>query len=219
MHRANETRPIMTKLANLGKKYDCAIILICHMPKSSAETSSVLRALGSIDIPAASRSILQIGRVDDNPSMGLMVQVKCSNAQKGRSALFTIEDGKGVVLRGFTDKDESNFYTGGKKIKKAVDNPFIYEQVRNACKRILAEYPNGRQVPYSELGLCLPSGLKTKTLLISMRGRLEAEGIEIGRFQRGKDEMCVTITPHKEEEILSEAEPEPEQITFPTLPA
>lgn len=216
MHRANETRPVMTKLAILAKKYDCAIILICHMSKGLSDSPGVLRSLGSSDIPASARSIIQIGRDADNPKMGLMVHVKCSNALKGRSVNFTIEDGKGVVFHGFTDKDETDFFTGGKKLRKAAENPFLYEEIKEACRRVLKDNPAGEKVPYSELGIILPAGVKLKPLLESNRGKLQQDGICIGPFGRYKNESTVTITPYKDDFL------EPQQLeihTPPTLPA
>ena len=51
MHRANEIRPLMKRIAVLAEKYHCAIILIGHMNKNSNGKSSY-RGLGSIDFRA-----------------------------------------------------------------------------------------------------------------------------------------------------------------------
>ncbi len=56
MHRANEIRPLMYRIAKLAEKYGCAILLIGHMNKNSSEKSSY-RGLGSIDFQAAARSV------------------------------------------------------------------------------------------------------------------------------------------------------------------
>ncbi len=61
MHRANEIRPLMKRIAVLAEKYHCAIILIGHMNKNSNGKSSY-RGLGSIDFQAAARSVLIVGR-------------------------------------------------------------------------------------------------------------------------------------------------------------
>ena len=52
MHRANEIRPLMKRIAVLSEKYHCAVILIGHMNKISNGKSSY-RGLGSIDFQAA----------------------------------------------------------------------------------------------------------------------------------------------------------------------
>ena len=62
MHRANEIRPLMKRIAVLAEKYHCAVILIGHMNKNSNGKSSY-RGLGSIDFQAAARSVLIVGYV------------------------------------------------------------------------------------------------------------------------------------------------------------
>ena len=49
MHRANEIRPVMKRLANLAEKYSCAIILIGHLNKCIQGGKASYRGLGSID--------------------------------------------------------------------------------------------------------------------------------------------------------------------------
>ena len=61
MHRANEIRPLMYRIAKLAEKYGCAILLIGHMNKNSGEKSSY-RGLGSIDFQAAARSVIRFGK-------------------------------------------------------------------------------------------------------------------------------------------------------------
>ena len=46
MHRANEIRPLMKRIAILAEKYHCAIILIGHMNKNS--NGNTTRGTGSI---------------------------------------------------------------------------------------------------------------------------------------------------------------------------
>ena len=184
MHRANETRPVLAKLADVAARNECAIILICHMAKGLADTPAVLRSLGSIDIPGASRSIMQIGHVDDNPSQNLMVHVKCSNAAKGESVLFTIGNHAGISLDGFSEKDESNFYTCGKKVRQAAKDDFLYENILSACRDFLKEHPHGDYVLYSEFGFKFPNGVKPKPLLDTLSGRLKDNGITVGPYKK-----------------------------------
>ena len=84
MHRANEIRPLMKRMAVLAEKYHCAIILIGHMNKNSNGKSSY-RGLGSIDFQAAARSVLIVGRLKDEPETRVMCHVKSSLAPEGKS--------------------------------------------------------------------------------------------------------------------------------------
>lgn len=84
MHRANEIRPLMKRVAVLAEKYHCAIILIGHMNKNSNGKSSY-RGLGSIDFQAAARSVLIVGRIKDEPEIRVVCHVKSSLAPEGKS--------------------------------------------------------------------------------------------------------------------------------------
>lgn len=75
MHRANEIRPLMYRIAKLAEKYGCAILLIGHMNKNSGEKSSY-RGLGSIDFQAAARSVLVVGRIKDDPTLRVVCPAK-----------------------------------------------------------------------------------------------------------------------------------------------
>ena len=68
MHRANEIRPVLKRLGGIAEKYQCAIILIGHMNKSSG-SKSTYRGLGSIDFQATARSVLVVGRIKEDPTL------------------------------------------------------------------------------------------------------------------------------------------------------
>ena len=86
MHRANEIRPLMKRVAVLAEKYHCAIILIGHMNKNSNGKSSY-RGLGSIDFQAAARSVLIVGRIKDEPEIRVVCQTKSSLAPEAKSKI------------------------------------------------------------------------------------------------------------------------------------
>ncbi|MCT4618243.1 MAG: AAA family ATPase [Marinisporobacter sp.] len=71
MHRVNEIRPIFKNLAFVAEKTGCAIVVVGHMNKSGG-SKGMYRGLGSIDISAAARSVLVVGRVKDDPNIRIM---------------------------------------------------------------------------------------------------------------------------------------------------
>ena len=73
MHRANEIRPILKRVASLAEQNNCAVILIGHMNKAQGLKASY-RGLGSIDFRAAARSVLLVGRMKGDPSVRVMAQ-------------------------------------------------------------------------------------------------------------------------------------------------
>lgn len=103
MFKANQTRPIFARLFEMCSRNDCACAIVSHTGKASKDKSFVNRALGSVDIPASMRSILQLGESPDVPGEKIMVHIKCSNAPKGKSIAYTIGDRGGVTWAGFSD--------------------------------------------------------------------------------------------------------------------
>jgi hypothetical protein len=93
MHRANEVRPVLAKLATLAERYNCAILLIRHLGKSQQDRA-IYRGLGSIDFVAAARSVLMIGQEPDAPAKRAVIQTKNSLAPIGPAIGYEIQEDK-----------------------------------------------------------------------------------------------------------------------------
>ena len=94
MNRANEVRPVFRKLGMIAEKTSCAIVLIGHLNKSSG-TQSTYRGLGSIDIIAAVRSLIFIGKVRKDPTTRVLIHEKSSLAPPGETMAFKLGDEEG----------------------------------------------------------------------------------------------------------------------------
>ena len=129
MHRANEVRPIFKKLSEIAEKYNCAVILIGHMNKASM-SKSTYRGLGTIDIQAAARSVLIVGRMRENPETRIMVQDKNSLAKEGRAGAFNIDEESGVDIIGETDITVDELLQGYSSNKINVKK-FIEDELSN----------------------------------------------------------------------------------------
>lgn len=93
MNRANEARDMTKKLGALAEKYQCAIVLIGHMNKA-AGNKAAYRGMGSIDFFAVARSVLLVGRVEGEPNIRAVVQIKNNLAVFGHPKAFALsEDG------------------------------------------------------------------------------------------------------------------------------
>ena len=122
MHRANEIRPLMKRIAVLAEKYHCAVILIGHMNKNSNGKSSY-RGLGSIDFQAAARSVLIVGRVKDEPEVRVVCHTKSSLAPEGTSIAFRLDKNNGFEWIGKYDISADELLNGdgrGQKSRKAM---------------------------------------------------------------------------------------------------
>lgn len=102
MNRANEVRPIFRSLGDIAQATGCAIVLIGHLNKA-AGTQSTYRGLGSIDIMAAVRSLLFIGKLKDSPTTRVLIHEKSSLAPPGQSLAFSLGDEKGFEWIGAYD--------------------------------------------------------------------------------------------------------------------
>ena len=93
MNRANEARDMTKKLGALAEKHQCAIVLIGHMNKA-AGNKAAYRGMGSIDFFAVARSVLLVGRVEGEPDIRAVVQIKNNLAAFGHPKAFALsEDG------------------------------------------------------------------------------------------------------------------------------
>ena len=91
MNRANEARDMTKRLGALAEKYKCAIVLIGHMNKASGNKAAY-RGMGSIDFYAVARSVLLVGRIEGEPNLRAMVQIKNNLAAFGHSKAFELSE-------------------------------------------------------------------------------------------------------------------------------
>ena len=103
MHRANEIRPVMSRLEAIAEKHNCAVVLIGHMNKSGKKAQ--YKGIGSIDITAAARSVLFVGRRDNDKQKRCLIPIKSNLAPEGRAVLFSVGDQ--LTWEGFADIDIS----------------------------------------------------------------------------------------------------------------
>lgn len=92
INRANEVRPIFSRLGKIAEKYNCAILLIGHLGK--CKQKAAYRGLGSVDIVAAARSVLMVGKPPNDPAKRIICHSKSNLAPSGQSLNFCISDGK-----------------------------------------------------------------------------------------------------------------------------
>lgn len=149
MFRSNETRPELAKLFEMCERNDCACAIIAHMGKSGGDKSPVNRSLGSVDIPAAMRSILQLVRNPDNEDECVMVHVKCSNAPKGQSIAYTIGDRGGVHWTGFSPMTADDLSTIVKRKEKGI--PYDKEPLVQVFNQLVTDKPGGGFWSYEEV--------------------------------------------------------------------
>ena len=88
MHRANEVRPVFKQLGAVAERTGCAVVIVGHLNKGG--NKSQYRGLGSVDIFAAARSVLTLGRVKDKPTYRAFAHGKSNLAPEGSSIAFEL---------------------------------------------------------------------------------------------------------------------------------
>ena len=111
MNRANEVRPIFMRLGQVAQRTGCAILLIGHLNKA-AGMQSLQRGLGSIDIAAAVRSVMFIGKLKHDPTMRILTHEKSSLAPPGASLAFSLGDESGFRWVGEYDITADEMLSG-----------------------------------------------------------------------------------------------------------
>ena len=153
MHRANEIRPLMYRIAKLAEKYNCAILLIGHMNKNSGEKSSY-RGLGSIDFQAAARSVLVVGRIKDDPTLRVVCPAKSSLAPEGSAVAFRLDPEQGFQWVGSYDISVDELLSGSSRGHKL-------REAQSFLKEVLADGP----LPQTEIEKAAQqAGIRPKTL-------------------------------------------------------
>lgn len=129
---AGRARRLMQHLGMWATAYDCAIVLIGHLNKKEG-TKGLYRSLGSIDVVAAARSVLQVERNPENPSIRLVRQIKNSLGPDGAEIGFSIteEDGFRWLNSPNKQKDETQ--------KKSVEFKTKAEKASFMIRKLLAE--------------------------------------------------------------------------------
>ena len=157
MNRANEVRPIFRSLGDIAQATGCAIVLIGHLNKA-AGTQSTYRGLGSIDITAAVRSLLFIGKLKDSPTTRVLIHEKSSLAPPGQSLAFSLGDEKGFEWIGAYDITADELLAG-------TDTGKTESKTAQAEALILELLANGKKMPSAELEKAVNDrGISSRTM-------------------------------------------------------
>lgn len=210
MFRANETRPILSRLFDMCTRNNCACVIIAHLSKSTLGKSPVNQSLGSVDIPAAMRSVIQIVRNPDQDDECVAVHIKSSNAAMGKSLAFAIGDRGGIHWRGYSDLTLANLNERTKAKKPCI--PYDKEPLVQVFNQLIAQRPAGGFYSYSEVKhagerlLGYPPFETTSELLSRLNDQLlrkltTADGLVVLAKQKQGGVRGIKITPYQHREM------------------
>ena len=149
---AVRARKLMRRVALWASTYDCAIVLIGHLRKKDS-SKELYRGLGSIDVVASARSVLQVERNSEDEDIRIVKQIKNSLAAKGNDLRFEIRSDTGFrwleaeennetvgTDSVFTELPKNKHELGAILLKKALaDGPVE----SNEIKKLMVQYRIG----------------------------------------------------------------------------
>lgn len=90
LSNASGMRRILRRLNMWASANNCAVVLVGHLNKKSG-SKELYRGLGSIDVVAAARSVIQVDRDEENDELRVVKHIKSSLAPKAKDLYFKIE--------------------------------------------------------------------------------------------------------------------------------
>ena len=140
---ASGLRRIFNRISKWANMYECAVLLIGHLNKNES-ANELYRGLGSIDVAAAARSILQVDADFNDGETRILHQIKSSLAPRGRDIRFRVSDTGGVVW--LEDCDE--FAAGSVSESQVVDSLRTKQETAiDIIRKALTEGPR----PFNEM--------------------------------------------------------------------
>ena len=169
MHRANEVRPVFKNLATVAQRYDCAIVLIAHMNKS-AGMKATYRMLGSVDITAAARSVLIVGRIKNNPTIRVMVHSKSSLAPEGEPIAFELNPETGFAFIG-------KYHIS---VDELLDGTNAVNKLDEAERFLFLLFANTDEIPQKKITAQAKARNIAKRTLDEAKKKLQIQSVKIG---------------------------------------
>ena len=139
LSNAMSMRKVLRRLSMWASQYDCAVVLVGHLNKKSS-SKELYRGLGSIDVAAAARSVLQLDVDEENEDYRVLRHVKSSLASKGADICFELSK-KGTVAWKENESMFNNLEENHTETETAAIVTSKQEKAANRIKELLANGP------------------------------------------------------------------------------
>jgi len=158
MNAANSVRPVLKQLGAVAERTGCAVILVGHLNKKGGRAA--YRGLGSIDIFAAARSVLTVGKADPGDNIRLAVHNKSNLAPAGPAQAFGLDPSTGFYWAGESDAAVDDILGGRRQPKP--DKP---ESRSSEAQLFIRSALRNGPVPSADvLDMAVERGIAEKTL-------------------------------------------------------
>jgi hypothetical protein len=128
MNRANQVRPMLSKIRRLSTRYNVCTVLVAHLNKQSMCTDGISRSYGSIDFTACSRSVLTVGHIPEkygySKNCRVIYHSKCNLAACGPPVIYEITGDNCIRWIDYDDRiSESEIFSGGSGFRASKGRP------------------------------------------------------------------------------------------------
>ena len=149
MSDRNAMRQQMRKLIEYGSKYGTAFLIVMHTNKQSG-TWGRTRMADSADVWDIARSVLMLGKADEDQNLVYVSQEKCNYGQTKQTVIFKNEGGV-PTFESYTDDKDRDFVMKELKQKKN-DKNSVNEDIESAENLILSElHENGGKMKSKDI--------------------------------------------------------------------
>ena len=160
----------------MAQKTGCSVLLLGHLNKASG-VQSTYRGLGSIDITAAARSVLIVGRMKKEPNIRVICHDKSSLAPEGSSIAFSLDPDNGFRWIGSYEISADDLLNG----KASQHDQEIRNKQEKAREMILEMLSGGKQVSAEEIDRrASEAGISERTVRL-VKADLREEGLLCSR--------------------------------------
>lgn len=168
LHKANETREVMYRLAKMAEEKHAAVVCVRHLTKGGGDgRKAIYRGIGSIDLTAAARSVIAIGRNPEDPNdERVMCHIKCNLARLGKPIAYRLSG----------DKKEPFEFIG---------------EVNADVTAVLNQEPVNTIGPVAEACEWLKTFLQESRTRAEVEREAEARGISLEILRRAKKDLKV----------------------------
>lgn len=183
MNKANETRPFLSRLRELAQTTGCTMVGLRHLTKADKE-KAIFRGLGSVDIAAAVRSIVQVGYHPDDPDIRVMCHEKHNLSRRGISQMYTLVDSGPNQVPSLTWKGECDLTAAD--LGRPSAKPGRPATASPKAKAFLRQFLSGGAKSKTEIeDAALELGIKDTTL----RRALDKLTVKEGKMRRLRDDL------------------------------
>ena len=167
MNSTNGIRPLMKRLGDVAARTGCAMLLVGHMNKSGGKAQ--YRSLGSVDIFAAARSVLTVGKIPVDENMRAIVHNKSNLSPAGAAQSFGLDQSGAFIWLGEYD--------------------ITIDEMLNDKKKPESQFAKARRLIETKLA-------HGPVWSVDMEQMAEEQGISPKTMQRAKEAMGVISVKH-----------------------